>query len=212
VWWRLSPATHGLIAVRALRSLAQALFVVDLPLYLHAAGWGAAPIGALLAVEGLMGAGLMLVVGLLSDRYGRRVFLLAYQAVAFAGMAAVLPVPVAWTVAVVSVALGLGRGANGSAGPFGPAEQAWLARVVPHALRARAFSLNKAAGLRRSDRSTPSPSWPRQGRRSSRATWRPVWASCGRWSPRACSAWPAWPRRPCSRLRRRRRLRGPLDG
>jgi MFS family permease len=45
------------------------------------------------------------------------------------------------------VALGLGRGANGVAGPFGPVEQAWLARVVPHAERARVFSLNNAAAF-----------------------------------------------------------------
>jgi hypothetical protein len=37
--------------------------VVDFTLYLHAAGWGAASIGALLAVEGLVGAGLMVVAG-----------------------------------------------------------------------------------------------------------------------------------------------------
>jgi len=145
VWRDLSPAAHGLMEIRALRSLAQGLFVVDFTLYLHAAGWGAAAIGALLTAEGLVGAALMLLVGVLSDRYGRRAFLLAYQGLVFVGMAAVLAWPMPWTVAAVAVALGLGRGANGAAGPFGPAEQAWLARTVPHHLRARAFSLNNGA-------------------------------------------------------------------
>lgn len=145
VWRAISPTARGLIEVRALRSLAQGLFIVDFTLYLRAAGWGAAAIGALLTVEGLVGSALMLLVGMLSDRYGRRTFLLGYQGLVVAGMAVVLLSPSPWTVAVVAVALGLGRGANGAAGPFGPAEQAWLARMVPHTLRARAFSLNNAS-------------------------------------------------------------------
>lgn len=119
--------------------------MVDFTLYLRAAGWGAASIGALLTVEGLFGSALMMAVGVLSDRYGRRAFLLAYQCLVIVAMAAVLLHSASWTVAVVAVALGLGRGANGVAGPFGPAEQAWLARVVPQPLRQRAFSLNNAS-------------------------------------------------------------------
>lgn len=132
------------MAIRALRSLAQGLFVVDFTLFLKASGWGAAPIGALLTAEGLVGAGLMLAVGILCDRYGRRVFLLAYQALVVLGMIALVLAPLPWTLVLVAVVLSLGRGANGSAGPFGPAEQAWLALAVPHRLRARAFSLNNA--------------------------------------------------------------------
>jgi len=145
VWRLLGPTAHGLIEIRALRSLAQGVFVVDFTLYLKASGWGAGAIGLLLTAEGLTGAALMLVVGLLSDRYGRRTFLLAYQALVLLGMAAVLAHPATWVVALAAVALGLGRGANGSAGPFGPAEQAWLAREVPYPLRSQAFSLNNGA-------------------------------------------------------------------
>jgi hypothetical protein len=41
------------MAIRALRSLAQGLFVVDFTLFLKASGWGAAPIGALLTVTAM---------------------------------------------------------------------------------------------------------------------------------------------------------------
>ncbi|MCL6595507.1 MAG: MFS transporter [Firmicutes bacterium] len=146
-WRRLSPTARRLMAVRTLRSVGQGIFTVDFTLYLRALGLGAATIGALLAAEGLVGAGLMLLLGVLSDRYGRRRFLLVYQGLTVAGTALVLALPRPWTVAAAAVALGLGRGANGAAGPFGPVEQAWLAHAVPPPERGRAFSLNNGAAF-----------------------------------------------------------------
>lgn len=42
---------------------------------------------------------------------------------------------------------GFGRGMNGAAGAFTPAEQAWLACIVPLARRGRVYSANTAAGF-----------------------------------------------------------------
>jgi MFS family permease len=146
-WRRLSPTARRLVAVRTLRSVGQGLLTVDFTLYLRALGLRAATIGALLAAEGLVGASLMLLLGVLSDRYGRRRFLLLYQGLTVAGTSLVVALPRPWTVATAAVALGLGRGANGAAGPFGPVEQAWLAHAVPAPERGRAFSLNNGAAF-----------------------------------------------------------------
>jgi MFS family permease len=51
-----------------------------------------------------------------------------------------------WILVLVLVAIlfAFGRGANGSSGPFAPAEQAWLASSIPDARRGSLFSLNAA--------------------------------------------------------------------
>jgi MFS family permease len=142
-----SPVVRRLMAARAARSLGQGALVAAFTLYLHALGWSALAIGATLSVALLAGAVLTLVVGPLSDRRGRRHFLLLYEALQ-AG-AALLALFTAWPPALVLAAItgGFGRGANGSAGPFAPLEQAWLAHAVPPIRRGALFSLNAAIGF-----------------------------------------------------------------
>lgn len=146
-WRRLGPVARGIILLRALRSVGQGLLVVDFVLYLHAIGWGAAAIGALLSASGLVGAGLMLSVGVLSDRVGRKPFVVVYECLLLAGTAAVVLSHGAVVIALAATLLGFGRGANGGAGPFGPAEQAWLARHTPAPWRGWVFSANSAASF-----------------------------------------------------------------
>lgn len=146
-WGLLSPVARGLILVRAVRSVGQGLLVVDFVLYLHAIGWGAAAIGALLSASGIVGAALILVVGVASDRMGRRPFILAYQMLLIAGTASILADHAAWVIALSAILLGFGRGANGAAGPFGPAEQAWLALHTRGPWRGWTFSANNAASF-----------------------------------------------------------------
>ena len=146
-WRALSPVARGLIAVRAVRSVGQGLLVVDFVLYLHAVGWSAAAIGALLSASGLVGAALILFVGVLSDRMGRRPFIVAYQILLIVGTASILLDRSTWVVVVAACLLGFGRGANGAAGPFGPAEQAWLARHTYGPWRGWTFSANNAASF-----------------------------------------------------------------
>ncbi len=138
---------RGLIAVRTVRSIGQGMLSVDFVLYLHALGWTAAAIGALLSGSALVGAGLILSVGPLSDRFGRRPFLLAYQVLMVIGTALILWVPGPFVLGAVATVLGFGRGANGTAGPFGPAEQAWMAQSVPARDRGSVFSLNNGAAF-----------------------------------------------------------------
>src|SRR5579875_3743301 len=132
---------------RTLRSISQGIAVVDLALYLKDLRWSAAAIGGVLSAAGLVGAVLLLFVGILSDKLGRKPFLMVYETMT--ALAALLMTftanPVILTAVIVIT--GFGRGQNGAAGPFTPAEQAWLAAHVPRSSRGRVFSTNNALGF-----------------------------------------------------------------
>ena len=142
-----ASTVRRLIAARAARSIGQGALVAAFTLYLRELGWSAPAIGATLSAALVLGAVLTIVVGPLSDRRGRRRFLLAYEALQ--ALAAVVAVITAWPPALIAAAIagGFGRGANGSAGPFAPLEQAWLAHAVPAARRGVVFSANAAIGF-----------------------------------------------------------------
>jgi len=135
------------MTARAARSFGQGALVAAFTLYLSALGWSATEMGATLAAALGLGAALTLIVGPLSDKLGRRKFLLVYEL--FQALAALLALCTAWPPALVAGAVigGFGRGANGSAGPFGPLEQAWLAQVLPANRRGAIFSANVALGF-----------------------------------------------------------------
>ena len=136
-----------LMAARGARSFGQGAMVASFALYLAALHFSASAIGAVLAAGALFGALLTAVVGPLSDRRGRRGLLLAYEVMTVGAAATVLATTDARVLVTAAVIGGFGRGANGSAGPFAPVEQAWLARVLPRPQRASVFSLNSALGF-----------------------------------------------------------------
>lgn len=139
-WATLHPVTRRLIETRTLRSVAQGALTVDFVLYLDALHWSAAAIGLLLAATSLLNALLSLGGGVLSDRHGRRRFLLVYQAATVVLTAAMLLDASHIMLIVVSVLLGFGRVANGGAGIFAPVEQAWLAQNMAQRERGQIFS------------------------------------------------------------------------
>ncbi len=144
--YRDKTVRHLQIA-RALRSITQGIAVVDLTLYLKDLHWSGTAIGGVMSAAGLVGAALILMVGLMSDRLGRKPFLLIYEAItAIAALFMSLTTnPILLTVIIVLT--GVGRGQNGAAGPFTPAEQAWMASRVPRSLRGSVFSTNTALGF-----------------------------------------------------------------
>ncbi len=143
----LHPTTKRLVLARSLRSLGQGALVVDLALYLHALGWNGFHIGLVLSSAGLFGAVLSLGVGITSDRLRRRPFLLVYEGVVFVCSILALLTAQGTVLTIVIIAAGFGRGANGAAGPFSPAEQAWLAEEVSAVRRGWVYSLNTAFGF-----------------------------------------------------------------
>ncbi|PSR35178.1 MAG: MFS transporter [Sulfobacillus benefaciens] len=144
-WKSLDPVARQLIAARFLRSIAQGALGVDFTLYLKIRHWTAPEVGLLLMAGGLSGAVLSLLVGVASDRVGRRVFLLIYELGLMLGTLSIILFPHAWVLVLTAALFGFGRGANGASGPFAPAEQAWLAQSIPSARRGNVFSFN--AGL-----------------------------------------------------------------
>lgn len=146
-WSRYQPVAQRLMWVRLSRSIGQGMMTVNFALYLHALGWTASSIGMLLTASGLCGAGLALVVGQLSDRFGRKPFLLFYEALTIAAGLSVIASTAPWVLAAAAIAASFGRGQNGGAGPFGPAEQAWLAGTVRSPDRSGLFSLNAAVSF-----------------------------------------------------------------
>jgi MFS family permease len=134
-------------ATRLVRSIWQGALVVDFTLYLKALGWNAVEISKVLAAALLLGALLTTLLGPLSDMFGRRRFLLVYDAAQ--GLAALVAwwTPAALPLAVAAVVGGFGRGGNGAAGPFSPVEQAWMAQCVPASRRGTFYSLNAALGF-----------------------------------------------------------------
>jgi MFS family permease len=136
-----------LIGMRAARSIGQGALVASFALYLDALGWNATAIGAVLMGALLLGTVLTMIVGPLSDRGGRRSFLLGYDlAQALAAVIAILTTT-PWLLVLAAIVGAFGRGANGSAGAFSPVEQAWLAIELPMERRGSVFSANSAVGF-----------------------------------------------------------------
>lgn len=144
---RLPHTTRRLIMARAARSVGQGALVVDFALYLHALHWSAVMIGSVLSGGLFLAATLALVSGPLSDRFGRRRFLLAYECTQIVAALAALASSRPEILIPAAVLGGFGRGAGGGAGPFAPVEQAWLAEPLPPPVRGRVYSLNTAVGF-----------------------------------------------------------------
>ena len=136
-----------LMLARGLRSIGQGAMVVDITLYLKALHWNGTLIGDVTSAAGLFGAALILLVGVLSDKMGRKPFLIIYEVLTVFSAVAVCITTRAVLLIFAIVIVGFGRGQNGAAGPFTPAEQAWLARYVDNSQRGKVFSLNSAVGF-----------------------------------------------------------------
>lgn len=142
----VSHTTWLLITMRAVRSVGQGALVVDFSLYLHELGWSAVQISIVLSAALVVGSALTLVVGPLSDRIGRRYFLLGYEGVQLVAALAATMTGNFLVLGAAGIIGGFGRGGNGAAGPFSPVEQAWLAQSVDKTRRGRIYGLNAAGG------------------------------------------------------------------
>ena len=136
-----------ILTARAVRCVAQGIFSVDFVLYLAALHWSAAAIGLTVSGITLGAAGLNLWGGTVTDRHGRRRYLLGYQVASIVLCAAIVVLQANWVLIAAAVLLGFGLGPNSALGPFAPAEQAWLAQNVAKAQRGRIFSLASAGGF-----------------------------------------------------------------
>lgn len=128
-----------------MRSFATAFLTVVFPLYLAQQHDSSTQVGAILTIGSLVGAVLVAAVGVVGDRIGRRVVLIA---VGILGALGALSLAASTDVVVVVLASGLGgigrgggAGSGGAFGPFFPAEQPLLAASVPAEQRTKSFGL-----------------------------------------------------------------------
>lgn len=141
---QIHSSVRQLMLVNLLRSIGQGMLVVDLALYLDELGWSTVAIGSVLASGGLLGVGLAPFVGIYSDRYGRKPFLI-FSEFLTAGCALIgilTTNPIFLFIAITFS--GFGKADAGSPSPCAPAEQAWLASFIPTNERGKVYSLNNA--------------------------------------------------------------------
>jgi MFS family permease len=97
-----------------------------------------------LAAGGLLGVGLAPVIGIYSDRLGRKPFIL-FSELLTAGCALIGVLSTDAVLLFIAITLsGFGKADAGSPSPFAPAEQAWLATFIPTTDRGKVYSLNTA--------------------------------------------------------------------
>lgn len=128
-WWSSNLA--WLLATRALRSLAQAIMVVAIPLELAKRGDSASRIGLLLSIGAFGSSVLLIFVGVLADRLGRKRLLVSVAVSGCIGAGGFVFTNNYWILATMAALASLGKGGGaGSAGGFGafyPAEQPLIA-------------------------------------------------------------------------------------
>ncbi|MHB2024514.1 MAG: MFS transporter [Mycobacteriales bacterium] len=129
-------------SARVAMSSGRALAAVVVPLYLAQIGFSGLRLGLLFLTVGLASALLSSATGLLSDRLGRRVFMVGFPLLT-AGAAITYAFSTRIPVLFVAAALGsFGRGAGagaGMVGPYQPVESALVSEVTPAVHRNRAF-------------------------------------------------------------------------
>jgi MFS family permease len=102
-----SHAARRLVAARTVRSLGQGALSVDFALYARALHWSPVFLGTVIGFGLLISAAVTAVIGPLSDRFGRRGFLVGYEVFAVVTALAAIMVAGRWPLAAIA-ASGLG--------------------------------------------------------------------------------------------------------
>lgn len=146
--WVPAGDLRRLVAVRGLRSLVQGYVMVVFAIYLGEIGFSAWLIGLTLTIVGVASSLLTVVIGISSDKFGRRPFLLIYSSLLFGSGLIFCLTTVPWVLIVISALGGLGRGGGGGgqAGAFAPAEQAMIAEKASGDTRRMVFAANSVVG------------------------------------------------------------------
>ena len=123
-----------LLIARACMSATRSLAGIVVPIYLAVIGFQGVTLGILFTMIALTSALFTALIGLLSDRFGRKLFLVVMPLLA-AGASFIFAFSHTVAILFVCATLGsFGRGAGAGAGmigPYQPAEQAFLADAVP---------------------------------------------------------------------------------
>lgn len=136
---------------RAVRSLVQAILTIVVPLYLIQLHFSAVLAGTLFTVSGLGSAVLLILVGLLSDRFGRKPILFLISLLSFLSVVLFVSTQNIWLLMLAAAVGTLGRGSTagsgGAFGPYYPAEMALLTEQVPAENRNHLFAILSFVGV-----------------------------------------------------------------
>jgi len=105
-----------LLTGRIARSFSQAVLVIAVPLYVSAAGYSTVQVGYLLSLALLGSTVLTLIVGIFSDRYGRKLMLMAIAALGIVGASVFSVTTTFWVLAVMAGIAAVRGGGAGSGG------------------------------------------------------------------------------------------------
>lgn len=139
-----------LFAARAARSFSQALLVIVVPLYVAAAGYSTLQVGYLLSLALAGSTGMTVLVGIFSDKYGRKALLMILAGLAAIGSAVYALTTQFWVLALMAAIASIrggGAGSGGGFGPFYPAEQALVAGSSADKDRNAVFSSLSLVGV-----------------------------------------------------------------
>lgn len=139
-----------LFAVRATRSFSQALLVIVVPLYVAAVGYSTLQVGYLLSIALAGSTTITILVGFFSDRYGRKLMMVAIAGLAAIGSAVYALTTQFWVLAVMAALASIrggGAGSGGGFGPFYPAEQALVASSCTDEDRNDVFAVLSLVGV-----------------------------------------------------------------
>ena len=127
----LNPSLEWLFLVRIMRSVSQGFLAIIIPLYIAMLGYDALHLGILFTAASIASVALTALTGVLSDRFGRKTFLILISLLT-AGGGLAFAISTNFVVLVLAAAIGTigrggGAGSGGNWGPFYPAEQALIA-------------------------------------------------------------------------------------
>ena len=147
--WLPTADLKKLIIVRGLRSLTQGYIIVIFAIYLSQIGFSSWLIGVTLGIGSAISAILTLLTGILSDKFGRKIFLIFYGILLTLSGLIFAFTTMPFVLILVSALGGIGRsgGAGGQAGPFAPAETALISEKTTVLNRSKVFTLNNMIGI-----------------------------------------------------------------
>ena len=123
-----------LLVARSSMSAVRALASIVVPIYLALLGFNALLLGILFTATALVSAAMSSLIGLLSDRFGRKLFIVVIPLLTALASLVFAVSQVAGLLFVFAALGSFGRGSGagaGAIGPYQPAEQALLADKIP---------------------------------------------------------------------------------
>ncbi len=147
----VNPSLEWLFLVRILRSASQGFLAIIVPLYIAMLGYDALHLGILFTAASIASVVLTALVGVLSDRFGRKTFLILISLLTVGGGLG-FAISTNFVVLVLAAAIGTigrggGAGSGGNWGPFYPAEQALIAEHSSDLQRTTVFGALSFVGV-----------------------------------------------------------------